>query len=157
MARVTELTRTEAASRRPSLAELAELAERCLPADLPEALPHVLSAIGAGAALDGDVTHLMAALPALARAWRYGDVRGTPAEGLAGLVDSLLARIRAGLSPALTGLDDDSAREMTGHVDAVHAAAFAVVSRAMFLMADVITAGMAIVFAKAKLRNATAA
>jgi len=42
-------------------------------------------------------------------------------------------------------------------IDAVHAAAFAVVSRAMFLMADVITAGMAIVFAKAKLRNATAA
>jgi len=121
--RVRELAQGDPATgRRPSLAELADLAERCLPADLPDALPHVLSAIGTGAALDGDVTHLMTALPALARAWRYGDVRGTPAAGLAGIVDSLLARIRAGLPPALTGLDDDSAREMTAHVDAVHAA-----------------------------------
>lgn len=121
--RVMELAQGDQADgRRPSLAELTALAERCLPADLPQALPYVLDAISAGAALDGDVTHLMAALPALARAWRYGDVRGTPPAGLAVIVDSLLARVRAGLSPALTGLDDDSAREMTGHVDAVHAA-----------------------------------
>lgn len=121
--RVTELVHGDpGGTRRPSLAELAELAERCLAADLPEALPHVLSAIGTCAALDGDVTHLMTALPALARARRYGDVRGTPAAGLDVLVDSLLARVRAGLSPALTGLDDDSARQMIAHVDAVHAA-----------------------------------
>src|SRR5690606_24505718 len=98
--RVTELVHGDpGGTRRPSLAELAELAERCLAADLPEALPHVLSAIGTCAALDGDVTHLMTALPALARARRYGDVRGTPAAGLDVLVDSLLARVRAGLSP----------------------------------------------------------
>ncbi|MEU8267288.1 DUF5682 family protein [Sphaerisporangium sp. NPDC049002] len=104
-----------------TLAELTGVAERCLLADLPGALPHVLSSISTRAALDSDVTHLMAALPALVRAQRYGDVRGTPARGLSVIVESLLSRIRAGLSAAVTGLDDDSAREMLGHVDAVHA------------------------------------
>ncbi|RCG29407.1 hypothetical protein DQ384_20335 [Sphaerisporangium album] len=106
-----------------TLAELTAVAERCLLADLPDALPHVLSSISTRAALDSDVTHLMAALPALVRTQRYGDVRGTPAAGLSVIVDSLLGRIRAGLSAAVTGLDDDSAREMLGHVDAVHASA----------------------------------
>ncbi|MEU9884059.1 DUF5682 family protein [Sphaerisporangium sp. NPDC051011] len=104
-----------------TLAELTAVAERCLLADLPGALPHVLSSISTRAALDNDVTHLMAALPALVRTQRYGDVRGTPAAGLSVIVDSLLGRIRAGLSAAVTGLDDDSARAMLGHVDAVHA------------------------------------
>ncbi|GAA3799091.1 DUF5682 family protein [Sphaerisporangium flaviroseum] len=104
-----------------TLAELTGVAERCLLADLPEALPHVLSSISTRAALDSDVTHLMAALPALVRAQRYGDVRGTPAEGLFVIVESLLSRICAGLSAAVTGLDDDSARDLLGHVDAVHA------------------------------------
>ncbi|MFC4585539.1 DUF5682 family protein [Sphaerisporangium corydalis] len=103
-----------------TLAELTGVAERCLLADLPEALPHVLSSISTRAALDSDVTHLMAALPALVRAQRYGDVRGTPADGLSVIVRSLLSRICAGLPAAVTGLDDDSARELLGHVDAVH-------------------------------------
>ncbi|MFC6087400.1 DUF5682 family protein [Sphaerisporangium aureirubrum] len=110
----------ELASRDRPLAELTEAAERCLLADLPDALPSVLSAVAARAALDSDVTHLMAALPPLVRAERYGDVRGTSAEGLSAIVESLLARIRAGLPAAVTGLDDDSARELLRHVDAVH-------------------------------------
>ncbi|MEO3812762.1 DUF5682 family protein [Sphaerisporangium sp. B11E5] len=116
-ARVREL----AAGDRP-LAELTEAAERCLLADLPDALPSVLSAVSDRAALDSDVTHLMAALPPLVRAERYGDVRGTSAEGLSAIVESLLARIRAGLPAAVTGLDDDSARALLRHVDAVHTA-----------------------------------
>ncbi|WP_239161593.1 DUF5682 family protein [Acrocarpospora phusangensis] len=102
-----------------SLADLTGLVEQCLLADLPDALPHVLTAIGDRAALDHDVRHLMSALPALVRAQRYGDVRGTPAEGLGSIVTSLLARSCAGLSPAVTGLDDDTAREMVAQIDAV--------------------------------------
>ncbi|GLW11825.1 hypothetical protein Misp01_69530 [Microtetraspora sp. NBRC 13810] len=105
-----------------TLAELTALVETCLLADLPDALPRVLGGLSERAALDPDVTRLMAALPAMARALRYGDVRGTPAEGLGAIVSSMLARISAGLSPALTGLDDDATREMLGHVDGVHAA-----------------------------------
>ncbi|PZG31004.1 hypothetical protein C1I98_30555 [Spongiactinospora gelatinilytica] len=105
-----------------TLADLTETLEACLLADLGEALPYALDALAQRAALDPDVTHLMAAVPATARALRYGDVRGTPAEGLGKVAGSMLARIRAGLSPALTGLDDPAAKEMIGHLDAVHAA-----------------------------------
>ncbi|MEV0146198.1 MULTISPECIES: DUF5682 family protein [unclassified Nonomuraea] len=104
-----------------SLADLAELVERCLLAELPDALPEVLAALSARAALDTDVTRLMAALPAMARAHRYGDVRGTPAEGLAVIVRSMLDRVRVGLPAAVTGLDDEAAAALLGHIDAVHA------------------------------------
>jgi hypothetical protein len=114
--------RDRAAAEGVTLAGLTELVEKCLLADLPQALPYVLEALSERAALDPDVTHLMAALPAMVRAWRYGDVRGTPADGLGTAVSSMLARIRAGLSPALAGLDDDATRETLGHIDAVHVA-----------------------------------
>ncbi|GGS70848.1 DUF5682 family protein [Nonomuraea spiralis] len=105
-----------------ALADLTALVEACLLADLPEALPGVLAALSAKAALDTDVTHLMAALPAMVRAHRYGDVRGTSAEGLAVIVRSMLDRICVGLPVAVTGLDDDAAAGLLKHVDAVHAA-----------------------------------
>ncbi|MEV4745940.1 DUF5682 family protein [Streptosporangium amethystogenes subsp. fukuiense] len=105
-----------------TLAGLTGLVEHCLLADLPEALPHVLDALSARAALDGDVTHLMAALPAMVRAQRYGDVRGTPATGLTTIVGAMLTRICVGLGGAVTGLDDDAARDLIRHIDAVHAA-----------------------------------
>ncbi|MEU8386129.1 DUF5682 family protein, partial [Streptosporangium sp. NPDC048865] len=105
-----------------TLAGLTGLVEHCLLADLPEALPYVLDALSARAALDGDVTHLMAALPAMVRAQRYGDVRGTPATGLGVIVEAMLTRICVGLGGAVTGLDDDAARDLIRHVDAVHAA-----------------------------------
>ncbi|WP_031171236.1 DUF5682 family protein [Streptosporangium roseum] len=105
-----------------SLAGLTGLVERCLLADLPDALPYVLDVLSARAALDSDVTHLMAALPAMVRAQRYGDVRGTPATGLATIVDALLTRVCVGLGGAVTGLDDDAARDLLRHIDGVHAA-----------------------------------
>ncbi|MEU1719474.1 DUF5682 family protein [Nonomuraea sp. NPDC005692] len=105
-----------------ALADLTALVEQCLLADLPQALPGVLAALSAKAALDTDVTHLMAALPAMVRAHRYGDVRGTSAEGLAVIVRSMLDRICVGLPVAVTALDDDAAAELLKHVDAVHAA-----------------------------------
>ncbi|MEU8278970.1 DUF5682 family protein [Microbispora bryophytorum] len=103
------------------LPELSALVERCLLAHLPDALAYVLGRIEDRAALDGEVRHLMGALPALVRARRYGDVRGT--EGLGSVTESMLARICAGLSPALTGLDEDAAREMAALMDGVHTAA----------------------------------
>ncbi|MFI7447629.1 DUF5682 family protein [Nonomuraea sp. NPDC049714] len=105
-----------------SLADLTALVERCLLADLPEALPEVLAALSARAALDTDVTRLMAALPAMVRAHRYGDVRGTSAEGLEVIVHSMVDRICVGLPVSVTGLDDGAAADLLGHVDAVHTA-----------------------------------
>ncbi|WP_237773486.1 DUF5682 family protein, partial [Streptomyces luteocolor] len=105
-----------------ALAEVTALAERCLLADLPDALPVVMRVLADRAALDADVGHLAQALPALVRALRYGDVRGTGTEALGEVALGLAERVFVGLPPACAGLDADAALEMRGHVDAVHQA-----------------------------------
>ncbi|MFI1289524.1 DUF5682 family protein [Streptomyces sp. NPDC020792] len=105
-----------------ALAEVTALAEHCLLAELPEALPVVMRVLADRAALDADVGHLTQALPALVRSLRYGDVRGTDTEALAGVAAGLAERIFVGLPPACVALDADAAEEMRRHVDAVHGA-----------------------------------
>ena len=51
----------------------------------------------------------MAAVPALVRALRYGDVRGTDTGALSAVVDALIVRVCAGLPAAVGGLADDAA------------------------------------------------
>lgn len=105
---------------RQSLVELAALVGRCLLADLPHALNGLLSACADRAALDTDVVHLMDALPALARATRYGDVRGTDTALLQHTCTVLVRRICAGLGRVVVGLDPDSAEQMRRRIDATH-------------------------------------
>ncbi|MFI5566086.1 DUF5682 family protein [Streptomyces sp. NPDC051740] len=104
------------------LAEVTGLAERCLLAALPEALPTVMRVLTDRAALDTDVGHLAQALPALVRSLRYGDVRGTDTAALAEVAAGLAERVFVGLPPACAALDADAADEMRRHVDAVHGA-----------------------------------
>ncbi|MEU9354314.1 DUF5682 family protein [Streptomyces griseoloalbus] len=104
------------------LAEVTGLAERCLLAVLPEALPTVMRILADRAALDTDVGHLAQALPALVRSLRYGDVRGTDTAALAEVAAGLAERVFVGLPPACAALDADAAEEMRRHVDAVHGA-----------------------------------
>jgi hypothetical protein len=103
-----------------SLVELTAAVERALLAELPEGLDRLLTVLAQRAAQDADVLHLMEALPALARAHRYGDVRGTDTSALAAVAATLVVRICAGLPPAVTGLDGDAAREMRQRMDRVH-------------------------------------
>jgi len=98
------------------------LVETCLLADLAEAYPPVLAALDARAALDADVGHLMAAIPALARTLRYGDVRKTDVAGLAAVTTSLLGRVCAGLPSAVGSVSDEAAKILRSRIDAVHAA-----------------------------------
>ncbi|MCK7622936.1 DUF5682 family protein [Streptomyces sp. RS10V-4] len=105
-----------------ALADVTALAERCLRAALPAALPVVMRALADRAALDADVGHLAHALPALVRAVRYGDVRGTDAAALRAVALGLADRIFVGLPPACTGLDADGAAELRRHLDATHGA-----------------------------------
>ncbi|MFG2195250.1 DUF5682 family protein [Streptomyces sp. NPDC048639] len=105
-----------------SLADVTGLAERCLLAGLPEALPVVMRVLADRAALDADVGHLAHALPALVRSVRYGDVRGTDGAALTEVATGLAERIFVGLPPACAGLDADGAAEMRGHLDSVHTA-----------------------------------
>ncbi|MEU0785196.1 DUF5682 family protein [Streptomyces sp. NPDC006173] len=106
----------------PSLADVTALAERCLLAELPHALPVVMQVLADRAALDADVGHLAQALPALVRSLRYGDVRGTDTHALADVAAGLAERVFVGLPPACAALDSDAAAEMRLHVDAVHGA-----------------------------------
>ncbi|WP_039933520.1 DUF5682 family protein [Streptomyces viridochromogenes] len=104
------------------LADVTALAERCLLAELPEALPTVMRILADRAALDADVGHLAQALPALVRSLRYGDVRGTDTGALGEVAAGLAERVFVGLPPACAALDADAAEEMRRHVDAVHGA-----------------------------------
>ncbi|SDC73085.1 DUF5682 family protein [Streptomyces prasinopilosus] len=104
------------------LADVTGLAERCLLAALPDALPTVMRILADRAALDSDVDRLAQALPALVRSLRYGDVRGTGTEALAEVAAGLAERVLVGLPPACAGLGADAAEEMRDHLDAVHGA-----------------------------------
>ncbi|WP_411081941.1 DUF5682 family protein [Streptomyces sp. cmx-18-6] len=105
-----------------ALFEVTALAEHCLLAGLPEALPVVMKALADRAALDADVGHLADALPALARSLRYGDVRSTDTAALSEVAAGIAERICVGLPPACTGLDADGAEALRRQVDGVHSA-----------------------------------
>ncbi|MFI9028614.1 DUF5682 family protein [Streptomyces sp. NPDC053560] len=105
-----------------ALAGVTALAERCLLAELPDALPVVMRVLADRAALDADVGHLAQALPALVRSVRYGDVRGTDAAALREVAVGLAERVFVGLPPACASLDAEGAAEMRTHLDATQQA-----------------------------------
>ncbi|WP_282797895.1 DUF5682 family protein [Streptomyces sp. CC224B] len=105
-----------------TLADVTALAERCLLAELPVALPVVMRVLADRAALDADVGHLAEALPALVRSLRYGDVRGTDTGALGEVALGLAERVFVGLPTACAGLDAEAAGRMRVRVDAVHGA-----------------------------------
>lgn len=106
-----------AATRADYLAELTDLLDRAILADLPGAVDDLLLHIAARAAISADVRRLMDALPPLARVARYGDVRGTRAERVLPVIDNLYARIVVGLPTACASLDDDAASEMVESIE----------------------------------------
>ncbi|GIM97786.1 DUF5682 family protein [Paractinoplanes toevensis] len=113
---------TRAAADAETLADVTALVETCLLADLTGAYPPVLAALDVRAALDADVNHLMAAIPALARTLRYGDVRQTDVAGLATVTASLLTRVCAGLPSAVGSVSDEAAKVLRDRIDGVHSA-----------------------------------
>jgi hypothetical protein len=106
-----------------TLADITGAVEDCLLSELDTALPDVLAALDRRAATDSDVANLMAALPALARASRYGTVRGTDTGALRTVGERMVVRVCAGLPSAAHGLDEDAAARLCGLVDGVHEAA----------------------------------
>jgi hypothetical protein len=113
---------TSAASTAADLATVTAAVEITLLADLPGALPAVLRSLNEKAALDLDVGHLMAALPALVRAVRYGDVRGTGTGALSAVADALIIRICAGLPAVVSSLADDAAARLRDQLNEMHTA-----------------------------------
>ncbi|WP_424212205.1 DUF5682 family protein [Streptomyces sp. BI20] len=103
-------------------AAAADLARAALAAGLDGALPEVLAGLADRAALHADVLALADALPALARALRYGDVRGTDTGALAAVAGGLAERVRIGLPTACAGLDPGAAAAARTRLDAAHGA-----------------------------------
>src|SRR5439155_24466037 len=98
------------------------LINQALLADLPEAIEHLMRRLQNETALGSDIAHLRDALPALAGALRYGNVRQTDAAAVAEVVDGLVARICIGLPPACAALNDDAAQTMFARLLAVNGA-----------------------------------
>jgi hypothetical protein len=93
----------------------------CLLAELPAALAAVMATLDAAAAVAADIGELMDAVVPLARAARYGTVRRSDADAVAGVVAGLVTRIVAGLAPAAASLDDESASLFAGRLSGVSA------------------------------------
>ena len=112
----------DTAAQTETLGSLSVLVGRCLTADLPDALDPLIERLQGLAALDPDITDLATALPPLANILRYGDVRGTRADGLTTVVNGIAVRIAIGLPPACVAVDDDAARALAPALGKVHAA-----------------------------------
>lgn len=107
----------DGAEKAKSLAETSELLVCALRADLQSTIAPLLARIQSMSAVSTDVVHLMEALPALARVSRYGDVRGTSAQMLEPILIGILERIIAGLAPACSALDDESAERLVSALE----------------------------------------
>ena len=103
-ARLTERSRAAG-----GVAELVGVIERALFAELAAVIDVAVERLARLAAADPDVGQLLDAMPALASALRYGDVRGTDAEALRHVVDGIVTRILAGVGASMRSLDDEAA------------------------------------------------
>ena len=104
------------------LADLVAVLDIALLADLPDVVRPVVARIEAQAAHDPDVVRVIDTLAPLARALRYGDVRGTDASALRTVFDGLVVRVLAGAVTACRSLDDAAAAAMVERLAGVQAA-----------------------------------
>lgn len=110
----------ERAAKAQQLEELLELLEDTLLANLPQAAAALVAGLESLTAVERDTARLLAAAPPLARAMRYGDVRGTDAGRILPLLQSVVARVCAGLPAACIGLNEEAAADMSQFIAAAH-------------------------------------
>ena len=112
----------EHAAASSALADLVHVLDLALLADLPEVVQPVVSMVEAQAAHDPDVVQVIDTLGPLAKALRYGDVRGTDASALRRVFDGLVVRVIAGALMACRSLAPDAAAAMVERLAAVQTA-----------------------------------
>jgi hypothetical protein len=98
----------EAAAKATGVAELAELMQACLLADLPHAAERATERLQSLAVNSGDVAGLMLAVAPLANVLRYGTARRIPVDALSRLIASMAAEVCVGVTPAGRGIDDEA-------------------------------------------------
>lgn len=113
---------TEQCQTLESLPALAALVDQALLADLEAAVHAVSASLQSRAATTGDALQLIAAVPPLARVFRYGSVRQTDSALLAHVLDGLIARGAIGLPLACQGLNESAATELRDPLLAAHEA-----------------------------------
>lgn len=123
-----------------TLAQVTSAIESALIADLPRTLPELLTLLDRRAAVETDIMHMLEALPPLARAHRYGDVRGTDTGRLAVVSEAVLQRACAGLPTALSGLAPESADQARGWINAADSAVGLLGDAAVTLWRDTLLA-----------------
>jgi hypothetical protein len=107
---------------RAGLAELVQLLDIALAADLGPAVAALVDALAGLVAQATDVADVIDTLTPLARAVRYGDVRGSDLGALRDVFDALVVHVLAGLGLACRSLDPDSATAMAARLGAAQAA-----------------------------------
>jgi hypothetical protein len=112
----------ERAGESSDFGQITTLVEATVLADLPDALPAVTAALEQRSARTGDIGHLMAATPPLARVLRYGNVRQTDTDLVRVVLDSMLVRVCAGLVAACVALDAEAAAGMLAALEAADGA-----------------------------------
>jgi hypothetical protein len=110
------------AEKATSLPELSALVDRVLLANLPHAVEPVTHALENLAAIAGDASQLLEAIPPLANIFRYGNVRQTDASLVGHVLDGLVTRGCISLGGACASLDDDAAAAMRQRILATHQA-----------------------------------
>jgi hypothetical protein len=105
-----------------ALAVLSELVDKVLLADLSAAMEAVTQALDSMAAVTSDVSQILAAIPALAKVARYGNVRQTDTALVEHLLQTLVPRAAIGLPGACSALDDDAAGQMRDTITTAHQA-----------------------------------
>lgn len=103
---------TRQAESAQTLLELTEILEDVLLAKLDRGYRAVLTALESIAAVASDVSQIMAGLPPLARAMRYGDVRETETAALRHAFETLFVRATVGLVSACSQLSEEAAEAM---------------------------------------------
>lgn len=112
----------EQAEKSESLAELSRLVDAALLASLESAINPVVNALENRAAVSGDTSQLLEAIPPLANIVRYGNVRNTDTGLVRHVLDSLIVRASIGLSGACASLDDEAAQAMSPRIASAHRA-----------------------------------
>jgi len=95
-----------------SIAEVSELIQVCIPAELFESIDLLLNKIIELSSISSDIVDLMSALPDLIEVSRYGNVRKSDLSVLENIVQQLLVKVFVGLNNACYGLDEDNSTKM---------------------------------------------
>jgi hypothetical protein len=91
-----------------TLAELTELVEKALNAELKKTIPQLVKKLQEMSALSEDVLALMDALPTLVSIVKYGNVRGTDAAAVSEVINEWIPRVCIGLPAACVNCDEDA-------------------------------------------------